>query len=52
MGSVIKGGGESFALKGSARTSQSFLISGYYQKVKEWLLSQKKNFQIFTAVWK
>ena len=42
IGSVIKKGGESFVLKGSPLTSQSFSITGYYQNGNEWLLSRKK----------
>jgi len=53
MGSVIKkGGGESFVLKGSPLTSQSFSITGYYQNGKEWIQSRKKFFQILTVGWK
>jgi len=44
MGSVIKKAGESFILKESTLTSQSFSITGFYQNGDEWLLSRKKTF--------
>ena len=44
MGSVIKKGGESFVLKGSPPTSQSFSKTDYYQKGDEWIQSRKKIF--------
>ena len=44
MGSVIKKGGESFILKESTLTSQSFSITGFYQNGDEWLLSRHKIF--------
>ena len=44
MGSVIKKAGESFILKESTLTSQSFSITGFYQNGDEWLLSRHKIF--------
>ena len=44
MGLVIKKRGESFVLKGSPLTSQSFSITGYYQRGNEWIQSRKKIF--------
>ena len=44
MGSVIKKAGESFVLKESTLTSQSFSITGFYQNGDEWLLSRHKIF--------
>ena len=44
MGSVIKKGGESFILKESTLTSQSFSITGFYHQGDEWLLSRHKIF--------
>ena len=44
MGSVIKKAGESFILKESTLTSQSFSITGFFQNGDEWLLSRKKTF--------
>ena len=44
LGSVIKKSGESFVLKGSSLTSQSFTISGFHQNDSKWVLSRKKIF--------
>jgi hypothetical protein len=44
MGTVAKKGGESFVLKKSALTSQSFSITGFYKKGNNWLLSRNKIF--------
>ena len=44
IGSVIKKAGESFILKESTLTSQSFSITGFYQNGDEWLLSRNKIF--------
>ena len=47
MGSVIKKAGESFILKESTLTSQSFSITGFYQNGDEWLLVSPQNFSKF-----
>ena len=44
MGSVMKKGGESFILKKSRLTSQSFSITGFFQNGDVWLLSRQKTF--------
>jgi len=44
MGSITKKAGESFFLKESTLTSQSFSITGFYQNGDEWLLSRHKIF--------
>jgi len=44
MGSVIKKAGESFVLKESTLTSQSFSITGFYHNGNGWLLSRYKIF--------
>ena len=43
-GSVTKKGGESFVKKKSTLTSQSFSITGYYQKGSNWLISRNRIF--------
>ena len=44
IGSVTKKGGESFVKKKSTLTSQSFSITGYYQKGSNWLISRNRIF--------
>ena len=44
IGSVTKKGGESFVKKKSTLTSQSFSITGYYQKGSNWLKSRNRIF--------
>ena len=44
IGSVIKKPGESFVLKKSALTSQSFSVTGFHQNGGKWSLSRKKIF--------
>ena len=44
IGSVTKKGGESFVKKKSTLTSQSFSITGYYQKGSDWLISRNRIF--------
>ena len=44
VGSVIKKAGESFVLKKSTLTSQSFSVTGFHQKVDKWSLSRNKIF--------
>jgi hypothetical protein len=44
LGSVIKKPGESFVLKKSTLTSQSFSVTGFYQKGAKWFLSRNKIF--------
>ena len=44
LGSVIKNAGESFTLKGSEFSGQTFLIKGFSQKDREWILSRYKIF--------
>ena len=44
MGSITKNGGESFILKGSNLSSQTFYITGYYKKNNQWHISHHKIF--------
>ena len=44
IGSVTKKGGESFVKKKSTLTSQSFSVTGYYQKGSNWLISRNRIF--------
>ena len=44
IASVTKKGGESFVKKKSTLTSQSFSITGYYQKGSNWLISRNRIF--------
>ena len=44
LGSVIKKPGESFVLKKSTLTSQSFSVTGFHQNGDKWSLSRKKIF--------
>jgi len=44
IGSITKKAGESFVLKKSTLTSQSFSITGYHQKGDKWSLSRNKIF--------
>ena len=44
VGSVVKKSGESFVLKKSTLTSQSFSVTGFYQNGDEWSLSRNKIF--------
>jgi len=44
IGSVTKKGGESFVKKKSTLTSQSFSITGYYQKGSNWFISRNRIF--------
>ena len=44
VGFVIKKAGESFVLKKSTLTSQSFSVTGFYQNGDEWSLSRNKIF--------
>merc|ERR1711964_689708 len=44
MGSVTKKGGESFVLKRSTLTSQSFSVNGFYDNGRNWLQSRNKIF--------
>ena len=44
LGSVIKKPGESFVLKKSTLTSQSFSVTGFYQNSAKWSLSRNKIF--------
>ena len=44
LGSVIKKSGESFVLKKSTLTSQSFSVTGFYQNGAKWSLSRNKIF--------
>ena len=44
LGSVIKKSGESFVLKKSTLTSQSFSVTGFHQKGDKWSLSRNKIF--------
>jgi hypothetical protein len=44
IGSVTKKGGESFFLKKSALTSQSFSITGFYKNGSNWFISRNKIF--------
>ena len=47
LGSVIKKAGQSFVLKKSTLTSQSFAITGYYQSNGTWVSSRHKIFPDF-----
>ena len=44
VGSVVKKSGESFVLKKSTLTSQSFSVTGFYQNGAKWSLSRNKIF--------
>ena len=44
VGFVIKNAGESFVLKKSTLTSQSFSVTGFYQNSAKWSLSRNKIF--------
>jgi len=44
VGSVIKKAGESFVLKKSILTSQSFSVTGFHQNGEKWSLSRNKIF--------
>jgi len=44
LGFVIKNAGESFVLKKSNFTSQSFSVTGFHQKGEKWSLSRNKIF--------
>ena len=44
LGFVIKNAGESFVLKKSNLTSQSFSVTGFHQKGEKWSLSRNKIF--------
>lgn len=44
LGSVIKKSGESFVLKKTTLTSQSFSVTGFYQSRAKWSLSRNKIF--------
>ena len=44
VGSVVKKSGESFVLKKSTLTSQSFSVTGFHQKGEKWSLSRNKIF--------
>ena len=44
LGSIIKKSGESFVLKKSTLTSQSFSITGFHQIDDKWALSRNKIF--------
>ena len=44
VGSVIKKAGESFVLKKSTLTSQSFSVTGFHQNGAKWSLSRNKIF--------
>ena len=44
IGSVTKKGGESFVKKKSTLTTQSFSVTGYYQKGGNWLISRNRIF--------
>ena len=44
VGSVVKKSGESFVLKKSTLTSQSFSVTGFYQNGEEWSPSRNKIF--------
>ena len=44
VGSVVKKAGESFVLKKSTLTSQSFSVTGFHQNGDKWLLSRNKIF--------
>ena len=44
LGTVIKNAGESFSLKGSKFSGQTFSLTGFHQNDREWLLSRYKIF--------
>ena len=44
LGSVMKSAGESFVLKGSEFSGQTFSITGFHQKDRKWMLSRYKIF--------
>jgi len=44
LGTVIKNAGESFTLEGSKLSGQTFSITGFHQKGREWILSRYKIF--------
>ena len=44
VGSVVKKSGESFVLKKSTLTSQSFSVTGFHQNGAKWSLSRNKIF--------
>ena len=44
VGSVVKKPGESFVLKKSTLTSQSFSVTGFYQNGAKWFQSRNKIF--------
>jgi hypothetical protein len=44
LGAVIKNAGESFTLKGPEFSGQTFSITGFHQKGREWILSRYKIF--------
>ena len=44
LGSIIKKSGESFVLKKSTLTSQSFSVTGFHQNGDKWSLSRNKIF--------
>ena len=44
LGSVVKKAGESFTLKKLEFSSQTFSITGFYQKGSEWIVSHSKIF--------
>ena len=44
LGAVIKNAGESFTLKGPEFSGQTFSITGFHQKGREWELSRYKIF--------
>ena len=44
MGSVTKSGGESYTLKGSKFSSQTFSITGFHKNNNQWLTSHHKIF--------
>ena len=44
LGTVIKNAGESFTLEGSKFSGQTFSITGFHQKGREWILSRYKIF--------
>jgi hypothetical protein len=44
MGSITIKGGETFILKKTAHTNQTFSVTGFYQNGKDWFLSRNKIF--------
>ena len=44
IGFIIKNSGESFVLKKSTLTSQTFSVTGFHQNGDKWLLSRNKTF--------